>query len=153
MVSQLVTGRAQITLAAKSKTQALRREKKVSRQSLPLSRAPLTQENISFAANKVQGASGGLCETCFKRHELKAGATNGRSDWLHSSQGMREAGSKTQLMSSSSGSAESCCYLGSLLGMCLPAFFPLGHHLSWLSGLCFHCRCQLNPGLLGSLQV
>lgn len=36
-------------------------------------------------------------------------------------------------MSSSSGSAESCYSLGSLLGMCLPAFLPLGHYLNWLS--------------------
>lgn len=36
-------------------------------------------------------------------------------------------------MSSSSGSAESCCYLGSPWNVSPSIFFPLGHHLNWLS--------------------
>lgn len=52
-------------------------------------------------------------------------------DWLRSSQGMRE-GPKTQLISSPQAVLKAAAILG-LFWNSLLAFFPLGHHLNWLS--------------------
>ena len=109
-------------------------EKKVSRQSLSLSRAPLAWENCFFVANKVQGAGGGLCETCLKRQELKTGATNGRSQLA--SQQSRHEGSRV-LRPSWCPAPQAVLKAAALLGLFLECvsrlFLPLGHYLNWLS--------------------